>query len=218
MAPIKPMLADIELPLVQRVEAEERQALAQHEVPALEGDFLQGLGRRASRVTLAGVMTGPEAGESLKVLREKFRAAAPVSFVADIATATRVDEVVIEELGVRELAGRPERFEYAVTLREFVQPPANAEEQTEVVDESAEADAEAQTEEAVEGIAGEVGRLEVHVTLTADVQDFTGIVVLVEKQPASGERVTFLLEEQVNGVYSRDDVPAGEYTVRAFRR
>src|SRR6266481_2269964 len=103
MATAKPMLGDVELQLVQKIDTEEEQVLAQHSVPALEGDFLQGLDRGAERVTLTGVITGPEAGDGLKSLREKFRAAAPVSLVAEIATATNVDKVIIEEMEVREL-------------------------------------------------------------------------------------------------------------------
>jgi len=118
MADARPMLGDVELQLVQNIEADEDQVLVRHDVPALEGDFLQGLGRRATRLILTGVLTGPEAGEGLKTLRDKFRAAQPVDFVADITTATRVGQVLIEEMGVRELAGKPERFEYAFTLRE----------------------------------------------------------------------------------------------------
>ncbi|NJD69867.1 MAG: hypothetical protein FIA90_14675, partial [candidate division NC10 bacterium] len=121
--PAKPMLDDIELQLVQDIEAEDEEALAQHGVPALEGDFLQDLGRRSSRVSLTGVMIGEEVADALKKLRDKFRAAEPVSFVADIATATKVDKVLIEEMGIRDLAGKPERFEYALTLREFIPPP-----------------------------------------------------------------------------------------------
>src|ERR1044072_8881957 len=123
MAAVKPMLGDIELELVQRIEIDDDQILAQHSVPALEGDFLQGQGRRASRVLPAGVLTRPKAGESLKTLRDKFRAAEPTIFVADIATATRVDEVLIEEMTVRELAGKPERFEYGLWRREKLTPP-----------------------------------------------------------------------------------------------
>ncbi|MGH9940555.1 MAG: DNA circularization N-terminal domain-containing protein, partial [Blastocatellia bacterium] len=108
--PVKPMLDGVELQLVQKIAADDEEVVVQHGVPALEGDFLQDLGRRASRITLTGVMTGPEAGDDLKTWREKFRAAETVSFVADIATATKVDKVLIEEFGIRELAGRPERF------------------------------------------------------------------------------------------------------------
>lgn len=117
------MLDDVELQQVQAIETEGDQVLAQHGIPALEGDFLQGTGRRATQITLAGVLTGPEARDGVQTLREKFRAAQPVSFVADIATATQVDQVLIEELGLRDIAGRSERFEYALTLREFIPPP-----------------------------------------------------------------------------------------------
>ncbi|MGZ5483342.1 MAG: DNA circularization N-terminal domain-containing protein, partial [Pyrinomonadaceae bacterium] len=85
MASGTPMLDDVELKHVQKVEAEDEQVLAEHGVPALEGDFLQDLGRRVTRFTLIGVMTGTEAGEQLKTLRLKFRDAEPVSFVSDIA-------------------------------------------------------------------------------------------------------------------------------------
>src|SRR6266550_2954701 len=120
MASVKPMIDDLELQQLQQIEADEKEVLAQHGVPALEGDFLQDLGRRAERIRLNGVITGSESGEGLTKLREKFRAAEPVSFVSDIATATKVDKVLIEEMGVRELAGKPERFEYAFGLREFL--------------------------------------------------------------------------------------------------
>lgn len=120
----RPILDGVELQQVQKVEGEDQEVLAQHGVPALEGDFLQDLGRRVTRLNLTGVLTGPEAGEQLKTLRQKFRAATPVPFVADIATAVKVDKVLIEEMGVRDLAGKPERFEYALLLREFLPPPA----------------------------------------------------------------------------------------------
>jgi outer membrane protein OmpA-like peptidoglycan-associated protein len=121
--PSKPMLDDIELDLVQEIEAEDEETLAQHGVPALEGDFLQDLGRRAGRLSLTGVMVGEAAADALKTLRGKYRAAQPVSFVADIANAAKVDKVLIEEFGLRDLSGKPERFEYALTLRELIPPP-----------------------------------------------------------------------------------------------
>lgn len=125
----RPMLDDLELQQVQTIELDGDQVWVQHDIPALEGDFLQGLGRRAGQFTLTGVLTGAEVADGLKSLRDKFRAAAPVAFVADIATATRIDQVLIEEMGVRELAGKPARFEYAFTLREYVPatPPGRVE-------------------------------------------------------------------------------------------
>ena len=119
----QPMLDGFELPLVQRIESAETEAVAEHAVPGLEGDFLQDLGRRATRFDLHGVMTGAGAAGALKTLRQKHRAATPVPFVADIATATKIDRVLIEALGIREIAGRPEKFEYNMKLVEFIPAP-----------------------------------------------------------------------------------------------
>jgi len=51
------MLDDVELQQVQTIESEDEAAVQQHSVPALEGDFLQDLGRRSTRVDLTGVLT-----------------------------------------------------------------------------------------------------------------------------------------------------------------
>jgi len=122
--PAKPILDGVELQQVEGIEGYNKWDLKQHRVPALEGDFLQSLGRGAVRIRLQGVLTGTQAGQSLETIREKFRAAQPVSFVSDIATATKVVRVLVQDMKVRELAGRPERFEYAITLVEYIGPAA----------------------------------------------------------------------------------------------
>ncbi len=119
---VRPMLGDLELEQVQLVETDEDQVITRHPVPGLEGDFLQSLGRRGARLRLVGVLTRPETVESLAGLRSRFHAAEPVAFVSDISTATLVDRVLIEEMEVRELAGRPSMFEYSFALREFTEP------------------------------------------------------------------------------------------------
>jgi hypothetical protein len=215
------MLDDIELEKVQKIEIDEDQVLVEHEIPALEGDFFQGIGRRANRVSLTGVMTGTEAGGSLKSLRDKFRNADPVPFVSDITTATRVDQVLIEEMGVRELAGKPERFEYALTLREFIEAPEFISEvppEPQQLDEEIVQDSERQVIETVKEIAENVGELRIQVEFVDVPPDFTNITVLVEGTTESGEEVYFTIDEQSDGVYTRQNVPAGEYTVSVFRR
>jgi outer membrane protein OmpA-like peptidoglycan-associated protein len=118
------MLDQLELQQVQRIEAGQDQVLEAHRVPGLETDFLQRLGRRAAAVELDGVISGADAASALKGVRDKFRAGEPVAFVADIAAATRVQQVLVERMRVRELAGRPQRFEYAIRIRELIAPPA----------------------------------------------------------------------------------------------
>lgn len=118
---VRPMLGDLELEQVQIVQTDEDQAVVRHRVPALEGDFLQDLGRRGARLALTGVLTAPEVKDHLADLRTKFHAGDPVSFVSDISSATAVDQVLIERMDVRELAGRPSAFEYHLTLRELTE-------------------------------------------------------------------------------------------------
>lgn len=198
--PVKPMLDDLELPLVQQFDAAERQERAQHVVPALEGDFLQALGRRATSFTLEGVIAnedGTVAGQ-LKNLREKFRAAAPVDFVADIATATKVDTVLIEEMSVRELAGKPERFEYAFALREYLPAPAPEEEAppppppppgTKLI-----------VEVRVEGHSG---------------YDFSQVEVTVKGTQEDGTRIDRPLTNRTDNVWTEETFEPGSYTIRA---
>jgi hypothetical protein len=212
MAPARPMLGDVELQQVQTIEVDGDQVLVQHGVPALEGDFLQRLGRRGTQVTLTGVLTGPEAGGGLKALRDKLRAAEPVSFVADITTATRVDQVLIEEMGVRELAGKPERFEYAFTLREFIAPP-EPEAVAQQVDEQAQEQASEVSSQQIDNIISGVGILEVQVDIEGG-EGYSGVVVVVKGETSDGEQFSAWSGKQIDGVYRFTQIQAGTYTVR----
>ena len=198
--PTKPMLDDLELPLVQQLDAAERQERAQHAVPALEGDFLQALGRRATAFTLEGVIANEDGtvAEQLKNLREKFRAAAPVDFVADIATATRVDTVLIEEMSVRELAGKTQRFEYAFALREFI--PAPAPEIEPPPPQPPPPETSLIVEVRVEGQPG---------------YDFSQVEVTVKGTQEDGADIDRPLTNRTNNVWTEETFEPGSYTVRA---
>ncbi len=205
----RPMLDDVELQQVQKIEVDEDQVLIQHGVPALEGDFLQRLNRRATQVTLTGVLTGPEVGEGLKTLREKFRAAEPVPFVADMTTATQVDQVLIEEMGVRELAGKPERFEYALTLREFIVPPEV------ITEEPPEPDV---PEPPDDDIDQNVGTLIGEVIVEGQPSfDFSRVTVTVQGTTQDGEDLSRTLTSREGNIWTEEGIPAsrGEYTVAA---
>jgi len=202
--PAKPMLDDVELQLVQKVEAEDEEVLAQHSVPALEGDFLQDLGRRVTRLTLVGVMTGTEAGEQLKTLRLKFRNAEPVTFVSDIATATTVDKVLIEEFAVRELAGKPERFEYEFTLREFLPPPPSVKEEPPPPPPEPELP-DLQT-----------GKLVVEVIVEGQPNfDFGKLTLTVKAAQEDGTIFSRTLANRADNVWTEEGLPPGEFTIMA---
>jgi hypothetical protein len=125
---MRPMLDDLELRQVQEISSYDLRMLAEHKPPGMSGHLLQNLGRRPARLVLWGVATGPDALEFIQKIEEKFRAAKPVPFTADISKDSEIEQMLIDDLKIQELAGKPERFGYLLTLREFIKPvePATA--------------------------------------------------------------------------------------------
>ena len=199
---VKPMLGDLPLQLVDEIESDQDRVLVQHPVPGLEGDFTSDLGTRSTTITLSGAVEGEQVGDELKKLREKFQAAEPVAFAADIATAVRVQDVLVEEMGVRELAGKTGLFEYAFTLREFAPAPKPEEEPPPVIPPPP--------------IEPTVGRLEVEVVLKGlgDVDPDT-ILVSVEGTQDDSVPLRRTLKNRTGLVWTETDFPPGKYTARA---
>ncbi len=76
------------------------------------------------RVGIRGSLFGDEPrNEFLETLREKFNAGEPVTFVADITTATEIQYVVIETMQMTENATRPDQLDYFLVLKESPPPP-----------------------------------------------------------------------------------------------
>jgi hypothetical protein len=96
--------------------------LAEHKPPGMDGSLLQNMGRRPGHLTLWGVKTGPDALEFVETLEQKYRAGRPVPFVADIMADAEIEQMVIDDLQWQELAGKPDRYSYVLTLREFIEP------------------------------------------------------------------------------------------------
>lgn len=121
---MRPMLDKTELPQVQQITTLNRRALAEHKPPGMAGSLFQDLGRHSTRLVVSGVATGPNALKVVEDLDKKFKAQKPLSFTADIAAASKIDQMLIENLSVEELAGKPERFAYVLTLGEYIKPAA----------------------------------------------------------------------------------------------
>lgn len=119
---MRPVLAGTELPQVQSIGTADVRALAEHKPPGKDGSLLQNLGRAPTTVTLSGVATDPKALELVETLKKDLRTGRAVPFVADITTDSTIDNVLIDDLQVRQLAGKPDRYAYVVTLREHIVP------------------------------------------------------------------------------------------------
>src|SRR5918996_143015 len=201
----RPMLGDLELEQVQMLETDEDQVVTHHPVPALDGGFVQTMGRRAARLRLTGVLTAVPTLDSLADLRTKFMAAEPVPFVSDISSATLIDEVLIEEMEVRELAGTPERIEYKFVLREYIEPEPI---EPEPIDVPPTPIPEV-----------EHGSLSVTVVVEGDPNfDFDRIGVSVEGTPDEGPPMgrRQLTNRISDNVWFEEEFPAGSYRIDAI--
>ncbi|GAA1954032.1 hypothetical protein [Amycolatopsis minnesotensis] len=119
---MRPMLAGYELPQVQELRTADLRALAEHKPPGKDGSLLQNLGRAPTAVTLWGMASDRQALDLLAQLKKDLRTGTALPFTADITTDTEVEQVVLDDLQIRQLAGRPDRYAYALTLREYIEP------------------------------------------------------------------------------------------------
>jgi hypothetical protein len=117
------MLDDLTLTVVQEVRIFEDRALVALTVPGREGVAHQDFGRRPAHIKVVGFMLGDNSLADLEALRKKFQERQPLPFTADIAVATQIQQVVIDDLRLSEVAGRPQQFLYVLFLLEFLPPP-----------------------------------------------------------------------------------------------
>lgn len=119
------MIGSWELPCIEHIGTLESRRLARLAVPGLDGDLQHDLGADSLLVEISGTLAGDDARDAfLKGVRDQFHAGQPVTFVADILTATTLDKVLIESLEVAERNDLSASFGYRVVLREYVEPPA----------------------------------------------------------------------------------------------
>lgn len=121
---VKPVLGDWEIPSIASIETLERRAFVELPVPGREGSLFQDANTIPTRIAIAGSLYGDETrAEFVEEVRAKFRDGEPLSFVADIVTATSVQYVVIDTLRFEESGTRPDEVDYVIALRESPPPP-----------------------------------------------------------------------------------------------
>lgn len=122
---VKPMLGEFPLDDIEYIESSESRALVEHRVPGLDGNYFQDMGTVPNTIIISGSKKRDDDARDrfLTEIREIFNGGEPTTFVADINTATNVNEVIIEDLQVAEIAGSPDTFRYTIRLRKYIQPP-----------------------------------------------------------------------------------------------
>lgn len=121
---VRPMIGEWEIPRIERIRTLEARRLARLSVPGLRGDLHQDLGQHSVVVEIVGSLHGDaERDQFLDSVRQPFNAGEPVAFVADITTATELENVLVEHLDLVEVNDHAESFRYTVRLRQYVEPP-----------------------------------------------------------------------------------------------
>ena len=121
---VKPLLGDWEIPHIESIGSLERRELVELEVPGRAASLYQDLNAAPTRVVISGSLYGDEDRDSfLEEVRSKFGAGEPVTFVADIVTATEVQYVLIDTLRFEQGAQRPDEISYLIAIRESPPPP-----------------------------------------------------------------------------------------------
>lgn len=121
---VRPALDGWEVPRIQSIDTLERRSLVELEVPGRVGNLFQDMNTTPTRIVIAGSLYGDEArDEFFDNLRTKYQAGDPVTFVADIVTATEVQYVVIETLRFKESSVSPDQIDYFFVIKESPPPP-----------------------------------------------------------------------------------------------
>jgi hypothetical protein len=119
-----PVLGDWEIPRVASIRTLEDHRFVELPVPGRVGSLFQDLNSAPTCIAIEGSLYGDEARDQfLGTLRETYKAGEPVTFVADIVTATEVQYVVVETLRMEESGRNPDQIDYAIVLRESPPPP-----------------------------------------------------------------------------------------------
>jgi hypothetical protein len=189
---------------VSDVDVDDNRNVVTHAVPGMEGSAVQDLGRTAVNVSFKGVVMGDSARSVMEMLRSRFKSGEPVSFNSDISGAADVTRVVIEDLAIGEIAGNVDRYDYSISLKEYVEPPQK-QSSPPPQDEDAKKWMDDKADENDKGINNVTGKV-----LDVDGNPKKGITIKIK-----GEDEERTVETDEKGVYVVKDLPPGEYTIVA---
>jgi hypothetical protein len=119
-------VGSIEIEKLTRVSVRERARVLRHDVPGLEGDLSQTLGRSSVEVVLDGIFYGASALDKLGELRALHLAYEPVDFFADAIGEGYFTQVLIARLDLTQRAGELDQYNFTCEVIEYVEPPEPA--------------------------------------------------------------------------------------------
>ena len=79
------------------------------------------MGRHAGRIIVEGDIMGEGANDTIGELRKKYINGKPVEFVSKMSLEYGINKVIIEELNINSVKGRPYQFKYTLQLVEYIE-------------------------------------------------------------------------------------------------
>ena len=121
-----PLLGDISLQYVQRLEHALDAGFSGMRIAGLDGELQQRSSRGSHRVRISGLLIGDSAQDDLGKLQAAAQNGHELTFAADITTALALQKVVIRAFHAEESAGLLNRVHYRIELVESppLPPPA----------------------------------------------------------------------------------------------
>lgn len=187
---------------IHNISISDNRCVVEHRIPGLEGSILQDMGREPVKICFDGLIFGENALDSMKKIREKFKAGEPIPFNSDITGVAEVTQVMIEKLEIEETGGTVNTYKYSMVLREYIPPPEEEE-----VTPSQEEEAEEATEEKADDDLSSINYIAGRV-LDEDGNPEEGVDVKITYD--GGE---YALKTDKDGLYRKDELDPGKYTV-----
>ncbi len=198
-----PESAAKEIRSISSVDVRAERSIVEIIIPGSEGNVHQNMGRAPIRIFLRGLLWGPDAKTTLETLRSKCGGGAPIQFTSDLSGATEVDQVIIEQLNVDEVAGLPSRYDYTIVLKEYRELGPPIEEEAPQQEGEAEQEVEDEKYDAIQSQNYVTGKI-----LDAEGNAKQGMTVII-----SGDGAEYRVTTDDEGVYRKDELPPGRYTI-----
>jgi hypothetical protein len=192
---------------VYNINTSDKRSMVEYDIPGMEGNVFQNLGRSPVMISFDGTLQGKTARSNLEVLRSKFKQGMPLPFNSNISGAADVTKVLIEDLRIEEVAGITERYRYSIVLREYKEPPPEPTTPPSQ-DEKAKEFAKNVSEKTMEGINYITGKV-----MDAEGKPKSGVRVIATCSEGEHKGETYEGETNEEGIYRIDDLPPDKYKI-----
>jgi hypothetical protein len=187
---------------VSNISTSDRRSMVEHEIPGMEGNAFQNLGRAPVKISFEGSLQGRTAKTNLETLRSKFKQGIPLPLNSDISGATDVTKVLIEDLHIQDVPGAVSRYEYSIKLSEYKEPPPEP---------KAPLSQEQQAKEWAKEVAEDA--TESLNIVTGKVLDFEGNPKGEVSVNIKGTDSEYSVQTNEDGIYRLENLPPGRYKI-----